>query len=392
MLDRLDVDETTYLLDPWNGGGTTTAAAAERGIEAVGFDLNPASVLIGRSRLLPADIASSLVPLGKEIRQHALAYPMDMDSDPLGIWFGPNTMRQIRSLERAIHTVLVNEGDQLPSQVFDPRLPQSSLAAVFYVSLFDMVRQLAHRYVPSNPTWIKQPDGRRIGVPIAQLHEAFAASIQRLTDYLEKSPQALSATAKNSHVAVASSTDLPLPDAGVDAVISSPPYCTRIDYVKATFPELAVLGLREPEIRDLRDKMIGTPTMASALGNLQRTAWGKETNALLTRIESHSSKASAGYYRKYYLQYFTGMWASLLELRRVMKPDKSAVLVLQDSYYKDVHVDLPMLIGDMSQAAGWSKWSRIDFEVSQTMATIHTTSRSYGRPLRPVESAIIIQR
>jgi len=30
------------LLDPWNGSGTTTAAAARRGMHAVGIDLNPA--------------------------------------------------------------------------------------------------------------------------------------------------------------------------------------------------------------------------------------------------------------------------------------------------------------------------------------------------------------
>jgi ubiquinone/menaquinone biosynthesis C-methylase UbiE len=66
--------------------------------------------------------------------------------------------------------------------------------------------------------------------------------------------------------------------------------------------------------------MIGTPTMASAADKIKREAWGEEVKALLARIEEHHSKASATYYRKYYLQYFAGMWDSLAELRRVLKP------------------------------------------------------------------------
>jgi hypothetical protein len=392
MLDRLDVDEATYLIDPWNGSGTTTTAAAARGVEASGFDLNPAAVLIGRSRLLSADVAGSLVPLGAEICQHAQAQSTEMQADPLGIWFGPSTTRQIRSIERAVHAILVDDGRQSAAEIFDPQLPQSTLAAVFYVALFDTVRQLARRYVPTNPAWIKRPDGHRVGMPLSQLHQAFAASVQRLANHLENPSRLIAAADSSVRIALASSTALPLPDASVDAVISSPPYCTRLDYVKATLPELAVMGLREPMIRSLRDHMIGTPTITSAVDVRRGDAWGEATNSLLARIEGHSSKASATYYSKYYTQYFAGMWASLLELLRVTKPGTSAVLVLQDSYYKDVHVDLPALVGDMSQAAGWAEWSRIDFQVTQTMAAIHPGSRSYDRPMRCVESAIILRR
>ena len=393
ILDYFNADETTSIADPWNGGGTTTTAAASRGVEADGFDINPAAVLIGRSRLITADIADSLAPLGAEIYEHARAHSTEMQADPLSIWFGPNTTREIRSVERAIHTILVSDDNPLISAISDPQSPQYPLAAFFYVSLFQTVRQLAHRYVPSNPTWIKRPSGRRAGVPSAKLQQIFAASVQRLANHLANSEQITPAGHNSPRVALASSTALPLPDASVDAVISSPPYCTRLDYVKATLPELAVLGLQESEIRNLRDQMIGTPTITDIAGTLQREAWGDATNALLARIERHESKASATYYRKYYLQYFAGMWDSLAELRRVLKPGKQAVLVLQDSYYKEVHVDLAALVGDMSRAAGWADWSYIDdFKVSRTMATIHPGSRTYRQRVRTVESAIILQR
>jgi hypothetical protein len=74
-----------------------------------------------------------------------------------------------------------------------------------------------------------------------------------------------------------------------------------------------------------------------------------------------------------------------------LKPGKPAILVLQDSYYKDIHVDLPALVGNMSEAAGWAEWSRTDFRVPRTMATIHPGSRTYRRKTGAVESAIILK-
>src|SRR4051794_27196705 len=43
-LDRLRLAESTTLLDPWNGAGTTTRVAARRGFAVRGFDINPVMV------------------------------------------------------------------------------------------------------------------------------------------------------------------------------------------------------------------------------------------------------------------------------------------------------------------------------------------------------------
>jgi hypothetical protein len=53
-------ESTGVLLDPWNGAGTSTSVAAAHGIDAQGFDINPAAVVISKARLLQCDVASSL--------------------------------------------------------------------------------------------------------------------------------------------------------------------------------------------------------------------------------------------------------------------------------------------------------------------------------------------
>src|SRR5207247_294988 len=91
------------------------------------------------------------------------------------------------------------------------------------------------------------------------------------------------------------SSRLPVASGSIDAVISSPPYCTRIDYVRATLPELAVIGYPNGMVtRRLREQMIGTPTIDKC-ANYDSDLWGKTCVRFLSAVERHSSKASSTY-------------------------------------------------------------------------------------------------
>ncbi|MEU8814934.1 hypothetical protein [Actinoplanes sp. NPDC048796] len=393
MLRHLAVPSGGVVLDPWNGAGTTTVAAAAAGLNVRGFDVNPAAVIIGRARLIGSDVADSLVPIALDICDRAASMRVKSnDSDLLGTWFGPVTAGEIRALERATCRVLIDADSDSGFIGYDTSLRHSPLASLFYVALFRTVRNLVKKYVPSNPSWIKNPSGRRLGVPRSDLHDLFAKAVQLSNPYQGQLEIPLPTRDSMASVEVASSINLPLETASVDAVVSSPPYCTRLDYVKATLPELAVLGLGKGDIRQLRDQMIGTPTIAGLSSDVRPDQWGAAAADLLARVTAHSSVASATYYRKYYTQYFQGMWTSLNELHRVVKAGSPAVLVVQDSFYKDIHVDLPALVGDMSKAAGWSAWRRLNFNVPRTMAAINPRSRRYRENFAATESAVVLTR
>jgi hypothetical protein len=390
MLSALRVPTDGLIVDPWNGAGTTTTAASGLGYAAQGFDINPVAVLIARARLLGPEVADSLVPLAVEISDRARSHPhVLLRDDLLTTWFGVGTATQIRSIERAIHRVLVSP--QADVVLYNPAAPVSALAAVFYVALFRTVRDLVQRFVPSNPSWIKAPDGRRVGAPQSKLHDLFVESVRRSNPHLGQLRLPASTGEPNVTIDVASSTNLPIDDGRASAVISSPPYLTRIDYVKATLSELAVLGLTADDVQELRQRMIGTPLTAHVEDG-DFPAWGAKTSDAINTIAAHTSKASSTYYQRYYLQYFTGMWRSIHELRRVVGAGGKAVLVVQDSYYKDVHLDLPALIGDMSEAAGWARWERRDFSVPRTMAAINPAARKYRQGFGAVESAVVLER
>jgi hypothetical protein len=170
-------------------------------------------------------------------------------------------------------------------------------------------------------------------------------------------------------------------------ILSSPPYCTRIDYAIATLPELATIGISGDQFRILREEMIGTATICTH--NIQPTdSWGRRCNNLLQKIRRHPSKASGSYYYRNHLQYFASMYESLAECRRVSKPGGTCVLVVQDSFYKDQHNDLPGIITEMAKGNGFNLYKRFDFKQSQTLAGVNPAVRDYRTTFTATESVL----
>jgi hypothetical protein len=75
------------LLDPWNGSGTTTEIAASLGFNALGFDLNPAMVIVAKARLVDHTVQASLGSILDDILDKAKRTDHADPDDPLAIWF-----------------------------------------------------------------------------------------------------------------------------------------------------------------------------------------------------------------------------------------------------------------------------------------------------------------
>jgi DNA modification methylase len=391
MLDwlRIPPGAGSRILDPWNGSGTTTFVANHRGHSAIGFDANPALVVIAKSRLLGADVLASLDALTDEILEHSaeslIEYPGN--EDPLEVWFAPSSAIQIRTIERNIHRILVDS----KVAIIDTERA-SSLAAFFYVVLFEATRSFLSPFLTSNPTWVKRPkQSDRTDVETSGLYIEFRAIQDRLMRRLESSSGTLYQRDDPSvTIGLASSRTLPIDSASIDAIITSPPYCTRIDYIMAFLPELAILGHQVDGLKPLRDEMIGTPTILATTPPI-RKKWGAQAVNLLDEVKQHSSIASDTYYLKYFTQYFSSMWQSLQELRRVLRPNGSCVMIVQDSYYKDIHVDLPAILTEMATHIGWKLYERQDFTVNRTKASINPRARKYRSDFHAVESALVLK-
>lgn len=389
-LHSFALDEGSTVLDPWNGAGTTTDVAASMGFGAIGFDLNPVLVIVARARLLDASVTESLPALTEEILEGISTPSTIAAPDPLETWISPSSSAVIRHLERNLQRVLVDHSAYHPLTDVDNLNRLSSLAALFYVALFEMLRTQLRRFRPTNPAWLKIPDSpsARVRPSVRTIDVAFRAAVEALSVRLTAKHTRVTRGAGS--VVHANATALPLNDASVDAVLTSPPYCTRIDYIVTTLAELAVLGYwpRGENVRALRRQMLGTPTMA---GTDSRATLPSKVEDLLEVIKSHRSIASATYYYRYFHQYFSQLLVSLYELSRVVRGGGRCGIVVQDSYYKDVHVDLPEALTQMALVAGWTMRDRHDFAVSRTKAAMNPRARTYRQRFDATESLLILE-
>ena len=407
------------LADPWNGAGTTTQVAEDVGVRSWGGDVNPAMVVVAKARLLggharPSELAicDNLISSAKRTwRSH------EVDGDPLCTWFTPRGGAAIRAIEHEIASLLdpFAKGSS-PLQAGTRVSTMSPLAAFFYLGLFRTTRALVAPFATSNPTWIRRPASvhERRRPSIDTVAKRFRDEILLMTGsrttvckdsavdqerwyartdagFDQASDRAVQGAKQLATIELASSTALPLDDASVNAVLSSPPYCTRIDYAVATAPELATLGLNEIAFRALRDRMIGTSTIVGD-GLAIDSSWGKTCKRFLGKVKRHPSKASDSYYLKNHKQYFAGLAHSLVEIGRILKRDAPCVLVVQDSYYKELHNDLPTIVGEMGGELGWRLRERHDYTPSQIMASVHKTATRYRSRATATESVLVFER
>lgn len=382
-----------HVLDPWVGAGTTSAVANERGHRSTGVDINPALVVVCKARLLRSDISESLPALAKDVVRGAAKQPADISEDePLLAWFAPSSCIYFRSLERSIYRLLVDP-DQDRSLLDTGLHRLSSLGAFFYVALFRTVRSLLKSGTTSNPTWIKAkvPTINRAKPRQPSIARAFMTTQASLAAFLGIGKPSHAPRADMVHeVLLGSSTALQIQDRSVDVVVTSPPYCTRIDYAAGVRPELAVLGCSPECVAQLRHLTLGSPTVPSYVPN----AADRPTTVahFLEAVKSHPSKASTTYYFRYFETYFDLLNKSLAELARVVRDGGHAFVVVQDSYYKEVHIDLAQSTKELAQSHGWNPIDRFDFNIGRTMAGVNPKARAYRETFGATETVLVLKR
>lgn len=378
-------DSTGTVLDPWNGAGTTTSVAAAHGIDARGFDINPAAVVISKARLLQSEVAPSLLSLTRELLTGVEPDAQVPEDDLLLRWMTRRAAAAVRRLATTIDRALVeSDGTQDASQLASE---MSSLAALFYLALFRVVRGALAPFGGTNPTWLRQNVGEEAKVDL-DLRTLRPCLLRAMTELAETvAGRGLPEHAHGwSDIAVADSAALPIADNSVQAVITSPPYCTRIDYGVATAPELATLGMNGQAFRALRNRLIGTPTRDGSFAS-SGLRWGSAATGFLRQVADHASHASANYYLSFFSQYFSGMWRSLSEIGRVVESGRPVVLVVQDSHYKEIHVDIPGVMCEMAENLGWTALARRDYKV-KTKANINPATRKYRQPSLATEAVL----
>jgi len=155
-------------------------------------------------------------------------------------------------------------------------------------------------------------------------------------------------------------------------------------------PELAILGFDHRAAQALRWLTLGNPTLPKdPISNA--VLCSQTATQFLERVKAHPSKASAGYYFRYFDTYFRMLESSFREMTRAVKSRASAFIVLQDSCYKELRLDLPRVAVEIGERHGWRLKRQFDFPIDRTMAAINPRARAHRQDFGATESVLFLR-
>ncbi|MGH9839444.1 MAG: DNA methyltransferase [Blastocatellia bacterium] len=156
-----------------------------------------------------------------------------------------------------------------------------------------------------------------------------------------------------------------LPGSHYDAVITSPPYCNRYDYTRTYALELALLGVGEHELIQLRQQMLSC-TVENRAKDLLRINphWAEAIAAaddqpLLQRVLAYLEEQKAqgalnnNGIPRMMRGYFYEMACVIAECVRVMKPGALLIMVNDNVRYAGASVSVDLILSDFAGKLGF---------------------------------------
>jgi DNA modification methylase len=157
-----------------------------------------------------------------------------------------------------------------------------------------------------------------------------------------------------------------LPGGEYGAVITSPPYCNRYDYTRTYALELALLGVGEAELIQLRQEMLSC-TVENRAKDLvaMNPSWAAAVEAadeqkLLQAVLGYlEEQKAAGHLNNNGIPrmvrgYFYEMSCVIAECARVLKPDAPLLMVNDNVRYAGASISVDMILSDIAQRLGFS--------------------------------------
>lgn len=151
-----------------------------------------------------------------------------------------------------------------------------------------------------------------------------------------------------------------------DAIVTSPPYCNRYDYTRTYALELALLGIGEQELVDLRQAMVSctVENRAKDLVTLN-PAWkraiaavdAQETlQAILRYLEDQKAADNLNNngIPRMVRGYFYEMGCVIFECLRVMKPGGTLFMVNDNVRYAGASISVDLILSDIAERLGFN--------------------------------------
>lgn len=374
LLNCAGVNDRSLVVDPMCGSGTTVVEAILRGCRSIGFDLNPLSVFIAKTKcalllVSPDELGAAYEDFRERLlhqrpvrsRQgYHIKRLSDEDQEYLMGWFSESALSELDVIMKAI--------DSIKSDI---------VRDFFRISMSNVLRRIS---------WQKEDDlrvrkqirpdcdldpvreyldelGRSVRTVVAFQRQLYGVSIPRHTiDELDAR-------------SLADCKDSP----NADCIITSPPYATALPYLDTDRLSLVYLGLLTGRERRQRDKlMIGNREIT---GKNRTELWDHfDSNRshlpamvcdLIDRIHEKYNTEQVGFRRRnlpsLLAKYFMDMQLVIRGFWEMLKPGGIAFVVVGSNHTtasgERILIDTPVLLSEIAVRQGFLLEKHVEMEM-----------------------------
>ena len=328
LIEKWGLSTGDRVLDPFAGAGTTLLSAKEKGISSTGYDISPWSVLVCGAKTATYDKAVL-----------SEAFNSFLGSIKPGDWVNGNNGAP-ELLRRALPGNLLAAFSNLVSLSKSMPLPRQYRDCVL-LAVLSLIPQYS-RAVPTGG-WLKWVDNRTnsrsLLTNLENTFEVFLDDVGSVTFPFK--------TQSNAHLADA--RGLPDPPDAFSAVITSPPYPNRHDYTRVFNIELffltgltAIQEIRRQSFHSHPESKPSRPRYSEYVAPLELTKALKVLNA--EAKDKRIPRMVEGY--------FVDMYLALKEMKRVLKANAPAALVLGNVQYSGVPILVDEIVAEIGASVG----------------------------------------
>jgi DNA modification methylase len=324
------------VLDPMMGSGTVIALARLKKHRAVGVDIDPLAVLISRvwttavaakeSKIKAREVLARAKKIFDNMSQ-GQAYPSGSDRETrkfVAYWFDGYARRQLASLSLAVARVRDEATRNILLCALSRLIITKQSGASLAMDLSHSRPHKAFRRAPVKP------------------FRKFLAAVDHVVDNCVDKKSGSRGPAARIHLGDA--RNLPVQDASIDLVVTSPPYLNAIDYIRCSKFSLVWMGYRIPDLRKVRAESVGTEAPGGESQN------DHEIQAIISDLKL---KPGLGPHDEAILtRYIADMRRAMREVARVIAPGGKAVYVIGENTIRGTYIRTSQIISAIAKLCG----------------------------------------
>jgi len=392
LVEEFDIDQDDLLIDPFNGTGTTTLAAKKLGIDSIGTDTSPASVLSARCKTnwdvdldefrdRRSDLISTIAPVFKEISSQGNT-TLDSFGDsggedvdlskydfsepektPKG-WLSKKPLKKMKVLKYHIE-----------------ELPDDDLTDLLKLAMIAILPEDVGnvRFGPEATRDRKQEGDKDVFTifksKLDEIEEDLE-SVQGAVESGEVEPgdtEIIRADARQLADTLREESELlntDKHDGEVDCLITSPPYPAEHDYTRNQRLELIWLNAADDnkDLQKIKKANIRSHTkniyVADDEGEQVNIRENDQVDSIVSEmeeiiVEEDISHGFGKYYPRVIEEYFAGMQHHFEQVYDLLAPGGKAAYVVGDSgSYWQVEVETAEILGELAE-------ERVGFEAPE---------------------------